>query len=378
MFLPRRKLLKFGLCSLGMLSANILGANLKSSAQPNSLPRTPKQDGFYFPAEWHPHEYTIMQFVPRQNWAGYGIRQARKDWATVANTLSEFEPVLMVVDRQDYTIAKKLLSSEIELVEFPLNDGWARDSGPSFVVNGKGDRRVTGFTFNGWGAKFPPYDDDVKLRSRLCEYLQIPFYEADLVLEGGAVTLDGEGTLITTEECLLNPNRNPDKSKSQVEQILQESFNVSKVIWLSKGTTPDPITDGHVDGICVFVAPGKVMLQTTDDLNDPNYEICQDAKEKLLAASDSKGRKLEIIELPLAYDVAHINFYIANGCVLVPIANDPAQDDAPLSIIRNIFSGPRSGSLRDREVIGISGEILAQGGGGIHCITQQVPAVVFN
>ena len=365
MFLPRRKLLKFGLYSLGMLTTNILGANLKSQAQTNSLPRTPKQDGFYFPAEWNRHEYTIMQFVPRQNWAGYGIRQARKDWATVANTLSEFEPVLMVVDPQDYTIAKKLLSSDIELVEFPLNDGWARDSGPSFVVNGKGDRRVTGFTFNGWGAKFPPYDDDAKLRSRLCEYLQIPFYEADLVLEGGAVTLDGEGTLITTEECLLNPNRNPDKSKSQVEQILQESFNVSKVIWLSKGTTPDPITDGHVDGICVFVAPGKVMLQTTDDLNDPNYEICQDAKTKLLAASDSKGRKLEIIELPLAYDVAHINFYIANGSVLVPISNDPAQDDAPLSIIRNTFS--------DREVIGISGEILAQGGGGIHCITQQVP-----
>ena len=365
MSLPRRKLLKFGLYSLGMLSTNILGGNLQSQAQAHSLPSNPKQDGFYFPAEWHPHEYTIMQFVPRQNWAGYGIRQARKDWATVANTVSEFEPVLMVVDPQDRVIAKKLLSSDIELVEFPLNDGWARDSGPSFVINNRGERRVTGFTFNGWGAKFPPYDDDAKLRVRLCEYLQVPYYEADLVLEGGAVTLDGEGTLITTEECLLNPNRNRNKSKAEVEQILQESFNVSKVIWLSKGTTPDPITDGHVDGICVFIAPGIVMLHTTEDRSDPNYQICQDAKAKLLSAVDSKGRKLEIIELPLAYDVAHINFYIANGSVIVPIANDPTQDDAALSIIRNAFS--------NREVIGVSGEILAQGGGGVHCITQQVP-----
>ncbi|MDJ0900617.1 MAG: agmatine deiminase family protein [Xenococcus sp. MO_188.B8] len=350
-----------------MLINNILGANLKSQAQANSLPRTPKQDGFYFPAEWHPHEYTIMQFVPRQNWAGYGIKQARQDWATVANTVSEFEPVLMVVDPQDRVIAKKLLSSSIELVELPLNDGWARDSAPLFVINDRGERRVTGFTFNGWGAKFPPYDDDAQLRARLCEYLQVPCYEADLVLEGGAVTLDGEGTLITTEECLLNPNRNRDKSKEQVEQILQESFNVSKVIWLSKGTIPDPITDGHVDGICVFIAPEKVMLHTTDDLSDPNYQICQDAKAKLLSESDSKERKLEIIELPLAYDVAHINFYIANGCVIVPIANDPTQDDAPLSIIRNAFS--------DRKVIGVSGEILAKGGGGVHCITQQVPMI---
>ena len=375
MFLSRRKLLKFGIYSLGMLTLDILGGNLHSQPQVNSLPRNPKQDGFYFPAEWHPHEYTIMQFVPRQNWAGYGIRQARKDWATVANAVSEFEPVLMVVDPEDRVIAKKLLSSDIELVEFPLNDGWARDSGPSFVINNRGERRVTGFTFNGWGAKFPPYDDDAKLRVRLCEYLQVPYYEADLVLEGGAVTLDGEGTLITTEECLLNPNRNPNKSKAEVEQILQESFKVSKVIWLSKGTTPDPVTDGHVDGICVFIAPGTVMLHTTDDLNDPNYQICQDAKAKLRSNVDSKGRKLEIIELPLAYDVAHINFYIANGSVIVPIADDPAQDDAALSIIRNAFSDQTSLALRDRQIIGVSGAILAQGGGGVHCITQQVPMI---
>ncbi|MGK7876309.1 MAG: agmatine/peptidylarginine deiminase [Xenococcaceae cyanobacterium] len=330
-----------------------------------ALEGTPKGDGFYFPAEWQPHEYTIMQFVPRQNWAGYGMRDARRDWAKVANTISEFEPVLMVIDPLDRAIARRLLSRDIELVEFPLNEGWARDSSPLFVIDDRGELRATNFTFNGWGAKFPPYEDDAKLKTRLCQYLEIPFYEAPLVLEGGAVTLDGEGTLITTEECLLNPNRNPDQNKAEVEQILKDYFNVSKVIWLARGTIPDPITDGHVDGICVFVASATVMLHTTDDRSTPNYQICQDAKAKLLSASDAKGRKLEIIELPLALDVAHINFYIANDSIIVPIADDTSQDDTPISIIRDAFP--------ERQVVGVSGRILAQGGGGVHCITQQVP-----
>ena len=368
MSLSRRKALQLGYYTLGTLTASIVATKLFSNTSTHAmtLQGTPKLDGFYFPAEWEPHEYTIMQFVPRQNWAGYGLRAARRDWVQVANTVSEFEPVLMVVDPRDRQIAKRMLSSEIEIVEFPLNDGWARDSAPLFLINSQGELRVSGFTFNGWGAKFPPYKDDAQLRVRLCEYLEIPWYEVPLVLEGGAVSLDGEGTLITTEECLLNSNRNPDKSKGEVEQILRDYFNVSKVIWLGKGTTPDPITDGHVDGICVFVAPGTVMLQTTDDTSDPNYKICQDAKARLLSQSDAKGRKLEIIELPLATDVSHINFYIANDSVIVPIAEDPKQDDTPMSIIRNAFP--------QREVVGVSGAILAEGGGGVHCITQQVPS----
>ena len=327
--------------------------------------RTPKADGFFLPGEWHPHEYTIMQFVTRQNWAGYGLSDARRDWATVANTISEFEPVLMVADPSDRQIVRKLLNSAIELVEFPLNDGWSRDSAPMFLIDGKGNR-LAGFKFNGWGDKFQPYSDDARLRNRLCQYLNIPYYEAGIVCEGGAVTLDGEGTLITTEECLLNPNRNPNFSKSEIEVILQDYFNVSQVIWLKKGITPDLITDGHVDGICVYVAPGVVMLHTTGDRSDSNYQICQDAKQILQAAVDAKGRKLEIIQLPLAWDVSHINFYLANNSVIVPIANNP-QDDAPMAVIKNTFP--------HRQVVKISGEILAKGGGGVHCITQQVPSI---
>lgn len=332
-----------------------------------SLGRNPQEDGFYFPGEWHPHEYTIMQFVPRQNWAGYGLQAARQDWANVANTISEFEPVLLIVAPEDLQVAKKLISQDIELIDFPLNDGWARDSAPQFVINNRGEIRAIDFTFNAWGQKFSPYEDDAQISTRLSQALGIPFYQSALVLEGGAVTLDGEGTLITTEECLLNPNRNPNLSKAEVESTLKAYYNVDQVIWLSKGTTPDPITDGHVDGICVFVRPGTVMLHTTSDRSDPNYQICQAAKQKLLAETDAKGRQLEIIELPLARDVSHINFYIANDCVVVPIANDDSQDKIPMSIIRDAFP--------ERKVVGVRGNTLAQGGGGIHCITQQVPQV---
>jgi agmatine deiminase len=358
--MTRRQLLKLSLASLAVLATNRLDAK-------NSNMTTPKADGFYFPAEWRPHDYTIMQFVPAQNWRGYGLKAARRDWARVANTLNEYEPVLMVVDPKDSRIAKKLLSADIELVEYPLNDGWSRDSAPMFVVNDAGERRASNFIFNGWGEKFPPYSDDAKLKARLCRYLNISAYQAPLVSEGGAITTDGEGTLITTKECLLNPNRNPEKSKKAVERILKAYVGVDKVIWLNRGLTPDPITDGHVDGICVFVAPATVMLHTTNDRSDPNYRICQNAKKRLLSETDAQGRPLDIIELPLAWDVAHINFYIANNVVVVPIAGKKRQDEEAMSIIRNAFP--------ERKVVGVSGKILAKGGGGVHCITQQVPQI---
>ena len=171
---------------------------------------TPAEDGFYFPAEWEKHESTIMAFPPPQNWKVLEIplRDVYEQWADVANTISEYEPVLMAVRPQEKKIAKRVLSKAIELFEVPLNDGWSRDSGPVFVVNGNGDRRVAGFTFNGWGAKFPPYADDALLKARLCKQLDVAMYPIDAVLEGGAIAVDGEGTLITTEQCLLNKNRN--------------------------------------------------------------------------------------------------------------------------------------------------------------------------
>lgn len=335
------------------------GVELRSGA--------PANDGFFMPAEWVRHERTLMQFLPPDNWYAHQLPSARAEWALVANTVAEFEPVTMAVRAADRAVAKRMLSSQIELIEMPMNDGWCRDSGPTILVNEDGARAVAGFEFNGWGAKFPPYDDDALVKAHLAEVFGLPLYPAPLVAEGGAIAVDGQGTCITTEECLLHSNRNPGKSKEEVTEILKGWLGVETVIWLPRGLTPDPITDGHVDGIAAFVEPGVVLLHTTGDTSDPNYTITQDAKRQLEASTDSRGRKIEVVELPLAIDVVHLNFYICNGGVVVPTADDPHQDDAPLAVLREVFS--------DREVVPVSGQMLSEGGGGVHCITQQMPAV---
>ena len=285
--------------------------------------------------------------------------------ANVANKLSEYEPVLVVVDPSERTHTKRLSNKEIQVIETKVNDGWARDSGPMFLINAQGERRVAGFTFNGWGAKFPPYSDDALLKARLCKHFKTQMYAIDFCMEGGAVALDGEGTLITTEQCLLNANRNNAAEKARVEKLLNDSLGTKKVIWLDKGLEPDPVTDGHVDGIAAFIEPGVVLLHTTDDKSDPNFAICRDAKRRLKEATDAKGRKLEVIDLPLTSDLSHMNFYIGNNCVLVPTKGNKEEDDEPMGIISELFD--------DRDVIGIDGTVLGEGGGGIHCITQQVP-----
>ena len=330
---------------------------------------TPARDGFYLPAEWEKHDSTFMAFPPPQNWKGYGIplKDVFQRWASVANAISNFEHVVMAVRPQEKSIAARILSREVELFEAPLNDGWSRDTGPVFLVNDQGERRVAGFTFNGWGAKFPPYADDALLKARISKFYDAAMYPVDVVVEGGAIAVDGEGTLITTEQCLLNKNRN-SKPKAEIEKLLNEYFGTKKVIWLGKGLEPDPITDGHVDGILAYAAPGVVLLHTTSERSDPNYKICQDAKRRLQAARDAKGRRLEVIELPLASEeLCHMNFYIGNGCVIVPTEGRRRIDAAPMAILRDVFP--------DREVVGIDGTVLGAGGGGIHCITQQVPKV---
>ncbi|MEM7314719.1 MAG: agmatine deiminase family protein, partial [Planctomycetota bacterium] len=254
---------------------------------------TPATDGFSMPAEWTEHEYTMMVLPAPQNWKGYvSLEDVHWQWTEVANAISEFEPVLMVVRPEDKRAATKLLAKDIELLDLPVNDGWARDSGPMFVTSGQGQRRVAGFTFNGWGAKFPPYDDDALLKARLCKRLDEAMYPIDLVLEGGAVAVDGEGTVITTEQCLLHKSRNDVDSKAAIEKLLNAGLGTEKVIWLGKGLEPDPITDGHVDGIAAFAKPGVILLHTTDDEQDVNFEICRDAARRLRNATDAKGRKL--------------------------------------------------------------------------------------
>ncbi|MGI9412739.1 MAG: agmatine deiminase family protein [Hyphomicrobiales bacterium] len=336
------------------------GADIQLSA--------PADDGFYFPAEWQPHERTLMQFLPPQNWAGRDLSKPRAEWANVANAVADFEPVTMAVRPQDAAAASRLLSSSIDLVEMPMNDGWCRDSGPMILVNGGPERRVAGFEFNSWGGKYRPYDDDALVKARLAGHFGMPFHPADLVLEGGAVHVDGEGTLITTEQCLRNANRNPGRSKGEIEAVLKGWLGVEKIIWLAAGLAPDTITDGHVDGVAAFAAPGVVLLHMTDDRGDPNHAITSDARAVLEGSVDAKGRTLDIIPVPLgAGDVVHMNFYICNGGVVVPVTGNACEDDAPLAILRDAFPG--------REIVPVAGRFIAEGGGGVHCITQQMPAV---
>ncbi len=373
----RRKLIKTG----GLSAAAIMASVSKSMAifgNKSKTPdytevegvdlitdRTPAQDGFVMPGEWTRHVGTIMVFVPAQNWRDHGLRDAQAEWAEVANTVSEFEPVTMVVDPADKAVAQQLLSSKIRKIYFPVNDGWSRDSGPMFVKKG-GERRIAGFTFNGWGAKFRPYKDDALLKARLAAHYKNKMYVSPLVLEGGGVLQDGEGTIITTEECLLHRNRNPKMNKAEVEQQLKDYLGAKKVVWLKHGITPDPVTNGHVDGIAAFVKPGVVLLHQTPYRDDGNFKRLKDAKERLQAAADAKGRRLKVIDLPLAEHVAHMNFYICNGGVVVPTENNPRADEPSLEVLRDAFP--------NREVVGVSGRVLSKGGGGVHCITQQIPA----
>lgn len=331
--------------------------------------RTPKQDGYRLPAEWEPHESTVVAWPPAQNWkrSGIAMREVHRQWASVANSLCDFEKVRCVVTPADRRVAEKRLCGEVELIEFPVNDGWARDTGPIVLRDNAGRRTVAGVTFNGWGGKFPPFADDALLKSRLAGHFKLPFRPVDLVVEGGAISVDGEGTLLTTEQCLLHRTRNGHMGKAAVEKSLNETFGTSQVIWLGKGLVPDPVTDGHVDGLAAFIEPGVVLVHTTSDRNDPNFAICRDAIRRLKETRDARSRRLEVVELPLTAALSYMNFSIANGCVLVPKTGRPAEDDRPLGILRELFP--------ERRVVGIEANVLHAGGGGIHCVTQQIPAI---
>ena len=327
---------------------------------------TPLADGFFMPGEELRHEATVMVFPQEQNWQDEGVENVRKEWIAVAHAIAGHEEVRMVVHPQDMKAARKALDSAIKIIELHVNDGWARDTAPLFLKNEKGERRATGFIFNGWGAKFPPFSADALLKARLCEKWKVPFYPIDVVSEGGAVLVDGDGTLIVTEECLLHKNRNPKLDKATIEKRLLAGLGAKKVIWLGRGLTPDPVTDGHVDGMAAFAKPGVVLLHSIEDKADPNFKILADAKRRLRESTDAQGRKFEVIDLPLADEVGQMNFYLCNGAVIVPISGDKKQDDKPLGILREVF--------HDRKIVPVSGVILAKGGGGVHCITQQVPA----
>ena len=330
---------------------------------------TPAAAGFTMPAEWAPHAGCLMAWPSRAELWGSRLADAKREYATVASAIADHEPVLMVCSPGHADDVRNLCGSGVTPLEIPIDDSWARDSGPAFVRDAAGEVAVVAFGFNAWGNRWHPHDNDAALGGRLAETLGVRLFRAPFVLEGGSFFVDGEGTLITTEQCLLNPNRNPTLSREQIEQGLKEYLGVGSVIWLPYGHSLDtgPAgTDGHIDGVLQYVAPGRVMLELVGDPSSPEHSRGLANLDVLRNSRDAQGRELEIAILDPGPDaaVSYANHYLANGAVIVPVSGDEC-DDTALAVLRELHPG--------RTVIGVPGEAIAFGGGGPHCITQQIP-----
>jgi agmatine deiminase len=345
------------------------------------------------PAEFEPHAACWMAWPERpDNWR-LGAKPAQEAYAAVAAAIAGSEPVTMAVSDAQFENCRALLPPQVRVVEVSADDAWIRDHGPTFVVGPDG-RRGVDWHFNAWGGTngglYFPWDRDERVAAKVLEIEGDQRYRAPIVLEGGAVHVDGEGTVLTTEECLLNPNRNPGLSKEQIERVLLDYLGAEKVIWLGAGVFEDE-TDGHVDNLACFAAPGKVLLTWTDDEDDPQHAISGDARERLEASTDAQGRLLEVMLLPSPGPLqvsgeeaagvdagegtqprragdrmaaSYVNFYLGNSRIVMPLL-DPRYDEETAAILRRVFP--------DREVVGVPAREILLGGGNIHCITQQVP-----
>jgi len=349
--------------------------------------KTPNELNYTIPPEWHPHAGTQLHWpTNRETWPGERMERVERVYLDIVDALHKFEPVHLLVPDEGYR--EKVLSLfstrsiDPDRITFhlqPVNDVWARDCGPIFIrreTNGKEEFAITDWEYNAWGEKYPPYDDDNKLPGYFARKFDLPCYEGGMVLEGGSIEVNGQGVLLTTESVLLNENRNPDLSKSNIEERLKDYLGVKKIIWLKKGLAGDD-TDGHIDDLSRFLDPGTILTMVVDDKDDVNYEALEKNLEILEQARDVNGNAFSIETLPLPktkivgttvdgsefVPASYANFYIANGAVLVP-TYDNRYDEMALDLFREYFP--------DRKVIGIPCSDLVWGQGSIHCITQQL------
>ena len=361
----------------------------------------PVNDGFYMPPEFSKHSATVMIWPYRTGSWCYEAKAAQRVFTEIISAISKHEKVLALAgDNQLQSAQKALLHlNNVEILNIASDDAWARDTAPTFLVNGKGALRAVDWQFNAWGGEYDglyaSWENDDEIPYQLCKIKGIDLYNAHpFVLEGGSIHTDGEGTLITTEECLLSPGRNPQLSKSEIEEKLRAYLGVSKIIWLPKGIYNDE-TNGHIDNICAFVAPSEVVLAWCDDEKDPQYEISKACLDVLESSVDAKGRKIKVHKLPvpkkpvcvaeedlLGYDfepgedvreagerlaASYVNFYFCNNAVILPQfgGENIDSDREAVGILRSVCP--------DREIVPIYAKDIILGGGNIHCITQQIP-----
>lgn len=353
----------------------------------------PREDGMRMPGEHEPQQAVLMLWPERpDNWRN-GARDAQRQFVEVAAAIAAVTPVTMFASAAQLDNARRQLPPEVNLLEVASDDSWMRDVGPTYVIGDGGCIRGVDWQFNAWGGEldglYSPWDRDADVARRVLELRGEDRYAAPLILEGGSIHVDGEGTLYTTQECLLHPSRNPGLTRQEIESLLGDFLAIDKFIWLNRGLYNDE-TNGHIDNLLHVVAPGEIVLSWCDDQSDPMFDICREAMATLAAERDAKGRQLAVHKLPIPgplyttqQEVAglrggghavraagerlggsYANFLITNGRVICPLL-DPARDEEAVAILQGLFP--------DREVVGVATREILLGGGNIHCITQQVP-----
>ena len=340
--------------------------------------QTPAALGYAMPAEWAPHRATWLSWPHKEaSWPGK-FHLIEPVYARMVAALARSEPVYInVADAALEQRARGFLAAagaqgDIRFQRVPTNDAWCRDHGAIFVLN-QGQLAATRWGYNAWGGKYPPFDLDVQIPGQMAQLLDVPLFDGGMILEGGSIEVNGAGLLLTSEACLLNPNRNPDLSRGEIEQRLREFLGVSQILWLGDGIVGDD-TDGHVDDLARFVAERVVLTTVEADPQDENYHVLQENLQRLRLMRDQRGRPLEIISIPMPPPVVyegqrlpatHANYYVANTVVLLPTYGGPSDAVAAAALAR-CFPG--------RAVIGIDCTDLIWGLGAFHCLTQQVPA----
>lgn len=362
-----------------------------------TLESTPKADGFRMPGEFEPHERCWMIWPQRRDTFRYGAKLAQNAFVEFARGIARFEPVTVGVSDGQYEVAIRAVGDFAQVVELSNDDFWMRDTGPTFVTNGR-ELRGVDWSFNAWGGLFDglyfPWDKDDRVASKVCGLVGADRYRLDdFVLEGGSIHVDGEGTLVVTESCLLSPGRNPELTREEIEGTLKDYLGVERIIWLRQGIYLDE-TNGHVDNVFNFVKPGECILAWCDDPADPQHAISQECYDILSNATDAKGRKLAIHKLHVPDPIllteeeregmdqvsefwppeagtrlpaSYANYYTANGGIVFPLFGDPVHDAQAAEVLQRAYP--------DREVVGVECHEMFLGGGNVHCATQQQPKV---
>ncbi|MGH7929355.1 MAG: agmatine deiminase family protein [Candidatus Binatia bacterium] len=342
---------------------------------------TPHSQGYAMPAEWVPHRATWLSWPHnRETWPTQ-LTQVQNTWLRMIREMAPYEQVCLLVNdvQMENDVAARLKTvgaamHNISFARIPTVDVWMRDYGPTFVTRNAKEKRLAcnDWVFNGWGGKYPTYEQDHGVAKEIAARLDVPAFAHPVILEGGSIEVNGAGICLSTEQCLLNKNRNPGMKQDEIERFLKDTLGVNQVIWLGNGIAGDD-TDGHIDDIARFVNPSTVVCAREAHAHDENYAPLEENYERLLAARDSTGAKLEVVSLPspapLGYEgtrlpASYANFYIANKLVLAPVFGDPA-DARALGILQECFPGRRTVGLQCADVVA--------GLGAIHCVTQQEP-----